>query len=79
MIIRKLLICTEPRNKIEEGKESWDWFKEMTILKGEYDRLSGEEKKQNQKLIIGELQNIEKREFTEEWKKLVESLKDETY
>jgi 2-oxoglutarate ferredoxin oxidoreductase subunit beta len=67
------------RNRIEAGKESWDWFKEMTILKGEYDRLPEEKKKQNRKMIIGELQNIEKKEFTQEWKKLVESLKNETY
>ena len=61
------------RNEIKDGRESWDWFKEMTILKGDYDRLSNEEQQQNQKIVIGELVNIEKKEFTQEWKKLVES------
>ncbi len=61
------------RNNLKDGKESWDWFKEKTILKGEYDKLSEAEKQQNKKLIIGELHNIEKKEFTQEWKKLVDS------
>ena len=65
------------RNEIDDTKDNWDWFKDATILKGDYDRLSDEEKQQNQKIILGELQNIEKKEFTTEWKKLVDSLADE--
>jgi 2-oxoglutarate ferredoxin oxidoreductase subunit beta len=64
------------RNEIDDTKENWDWFREATILKGDYERLSSEEKDRNDKIILGELQNIEKKEFTEEWKKLVESLED---
>ena len=62
------------RNQIKEGKENWDWLKEMTILKGDYAELSDKEKQQNRKMLLGELQNIEKKEFTQEWKKLVKSL-----
>ncbi len=65
------------KNKIKEGKENWDWFKEVTILKEEYENLSEPDKKQNQQLVIGELQDIEKREFTQEWKKLVKSLEEQ--
>jgi 2-oxoglutarate ferredoxin oxidoreductase subunit beta len=65
------------RNDMVDGKEGWAWLKEITILKGDYERLTEEEKQQNQKLLIGELQNIDKKEFTQEWRKLVESLKEE--
>jgi hypothetical protein len=53
------------KNKIDDGKEGWDWLKEITILKSVYNRLSDEEKEQNQKLVIGELQNIERKEFSQ--------------
>ncbi len=52
------------KNKIDAGKKSWEWLKEITILKGVYDKLSENGKKQNQKIILGELHNIEKQEFT---------------
>ncbi len=65
------------RNEVDDGKDSWEWLKEMTILKGDYEKLTDEERRDNQKIIIGELQDIEKPEFTREWKKLVESLKEE--
>jgi 2-oxoglutarate ferredoxin oxidoreductase subunit beta len=65
------------RNEMTNGKEGWKWLKEITLLKGDYDRLTEEEKQQNRRLLIGELQDIEKKEFTEEWKKLVDSLKEE--
>ena len=52
------------KNKIEDGKDGWDWLKEITILKSKYDKLSEKEKNQNQKIIIGELQNIEKKELS---------------
>jgi 2-oxoglutarate ferredoxin oxidoreductase subunit beta len=64
------------KNKVAEGKESWNWLEETTILKSKYDQLPENEKQHNQKLLIGELQNIEKPEFTAEWKKLVENIKD---
>jgi len=51
------------KNKIDEGKESWDWLKEITILKTAYDKLSDEKKQQNQKIILGELQNINKKAY----------------
>jgi len=64
------------RNAIDDRKEGWEWFRQMTILKGEYDKLTEPEKRENQRIIIGELQDIEKPEFTQEWKKLVDSLKE---
>lgn len=64
------------RNEIDDGKESWEWLREVTILKGDYERLTEDEKRENRKIIIGELQDIEKPEFTREWKRLVESLKE---
>jgi len=64
------------KNKVEDGKESWDWLEEMTILKSKYEKLTEEEKQKNQKMLVGELQNIEKLEFTAEWKKLVENLEE---
>jgi len=64
------------KNHIAEGKESWDWLEETTILKSKFDKLSDEKKQKNQKMIIGELQNMEKKEFTEEWRKLVENLNE---
>jgi len=43
----------------------WDWLKEITILKSAYNRLSDKEKEQNQKIIIGELQNIDRNELSQ--------------
>ena len=53
------------KNKIDDGKEGWDWLKEITILKSAYDNFSDEEKDRNQKIIIGQLQNIERQELSE--------------
>lgn len=53
------------KNKIEDGKKGWDWLKEITILKSVYDRFSDKEKEQNQKIIIGELQNLERNELSQ--------------
>lgn len=53
------------KNKIDDGKESWDWLKEITILKSAYNKLSDEEKAINNKLIIGELHNIERKEYSQ--------------
>lgn len=60
------------KNKLKQGKDYLLWFKENTIGKSRYEKLSEEEKRSCEKIIIGELSNIEKPEFTAEWAKLVD-------
>ncbi len=60
------------KNKMKEGKDHMLWCKENTIGKSRYERLSEQEQNSCGKIVIGELRNIEKPEFTAEWSKLVE-------
>jgi 2-oxoglutarate ferredoxin oxidoreductase subunit beta len=62
-------------NKMKEGREGWDWYKENTILKSKYDALSPAEKKKCEKIVIGELQNIERATFAARWDMVVEKVK----
>ncbi|MFP4081577.1 MAG: thiamine pyrophosphate-dependent enzyme [Candidatus Aminicenantes bacterium] len=59
------------RNEMKEGREGWHWYKKNTILKSQYLALSKKERENNRKIVIGELQNIQKGEFTEKWSNLV--------
>jgi len=61
-------------NKMKDGKDIILWLKRNTIGNKRYSRLSEEEQQQCEKIIIGELMDKEKPEFTAEWAKLVESL-----
>lgn len=63
------------KNGFRENKEVWDWYKENTILASKYHKLSYEERLDEKRQIIGVLHDVEKREFTEEWRKHVEKLK----
>jgi 2-oxoglutarate ferredoxin oxidoreductase subunit beta len=58
-------------NEIEDGRESWEWFKECTMLVSEYRRLTPEERAANDKIVIGNLWDIERKEYSREWRKLV--------
>jgi 2-oxoglutarate ferredoxin oxidoreductase subunit beta len=58
----------------KKSRQVWDWYKENTILASKYRALTDEERAEDDRALIGILQDVEKREFTAEWKKLVEKL-----
>jgi 2-oxoglutarate ferredoxin oxidoreductase subunit beta len=60
------------RNELKQGKDYILWFKKHTIGKSRYDGLSEDDKKACDKIVIGELRNVERREFTAEWAKLID-------
>jgi 2-oxoglutarate ferredoxin oxidoreductase subunit beta len=61
------------RNKQRIAKEAWDWYKANTIVNAKWKLLSDKQKGENKKIVIGELQDIERKEYTQEWAKLVKS------
>jgi 2-oxoglutarate ferredoxin oxidoreductase subunit beta len=62
------------RNELKHGKDQLLWYKKNTIGKSRYEKLSDEEKQKCDKIVIGELRNVEKPEFTAEWGKLVDQV-----
>jgi 2-oxoglutarate ferredoxin oxidoreductase subunit beta len=62
------------RNELKHGKDQLLWYKKNTIGKSRYEKLSEEEKQKCDKIVIGELLNVEKPEFTAEWGKLVDKV-----
>jgi 2-oxoglutarate ferredoxin oxidoreductase subunit beta len=60
------------KNQLKQGKDYLLWFKQNTIGRTKYERLSDEEKQACDKIVVGELRNVEKPEFTAEWSKLVD-------
>lgn len=65
------------KNNLKENKEIWEWYRGNTILRSKYLLLNEQEKNQNKKIVIGELRDIQRKEFTAEWAKLVNRLKVE--
>jgi 2-oxoglutarate ferredoxin oxidoreductase subunit beta len=68
------------RNKLGDIQKLWKWYEDHTILREDYEKIMNygtEEEKAKMKDMItcGVLQNIEKPEFTTEYKKLVERLR----
>ncbi len=61
------------KNKQRIAKEAWDWYKANTLVNAKWKLLSDKEKSESKKIRIGELQDIERKEYTQEWAKLVES------
>lgn len=61
-------------NRVEEGRESWTWYKQHTILKSRYAALSEEERRTNTKWILGDLQDLDRQEWTQRWADLVEAV-----
>jgi 2-oxoglutarate ferredoxin oxidoreductase subunit beta len=59
------------KNQLREIKANWEWYKKNTILNSKYRILEEKQKDDNNKIVIGELQNIERKEFTFEWANLV--------
>jgi len=62
------------KNNLKENKEIWEWYRGNTILRSKYLLLNEQEKNQNKKMVIGELRNSKRKEFCEEWSKLVERM-----
>ncbi|MBC8478517.1 2-oxoacid:ferredoxin oxidoreductase subunit beta [bacterium] len=65
------------KNDLKTNKEIWEWYRGNTILRSKYKLLNEQEQDQNHKLVIGELRNVQRKEYTTEWAKLVNRLRDE--
>ncbi len=63
------------QNKMKQGREVWDWYKENTLLKSKYLALTGKEKELNEKIVVGELQNLKRPEFTAMWGRVVKNVR----
>jgi 2-oxoglutarate ferredoxin oxidoreductase subunit beta len=68
------------RNKLRDIKTLWDWYKENTILAEDWEMInkygSKEEKQAIEKKIkLGIFQDIERPEWTHEWKKFIRRFK----
>lgn len=63
------------RNKMKDSQEEWEWYKENTILNSKYQALSEEEKGKNTRIVIGELQDLERKDFSTRWGELVDAVK----
>jgi len=62
------------RQKLPEGRETWDWYKESTILKSKWRALSKEERAKETRTVIGRLRSVPRPEFTKTYGELVERL-----
>ena len=62
------------RQKMPEGKETWDWYKQATILRSQYLKLSKAERAKETRFIIGKLRDKPRPEFCETYRQLVERL-----
>jgi 2-oxoglutarate ferredoxin oxidoreductase subunit beta len=61
-----------PESGVKGNRQIWDWFKQHTLLASKYRQLTDDERAAEDRMLIGVLQDVERREFTEEWAKLVE-------
>jgi 2-oxoglutarate ferredoxin oxidoreductase subunit beta len=66
----------QKRQRIPDGRETWDWYKELTILKREYLRLSKEERRAEKRIVIGKLRDRDRPEFTATYAELVQRLNE---
>jgi 2-oxoglutarate ferredoxin oxidoreductase subunit beta len=62
------------KNDLKLGKDYLQWLKRHTIGRSRYTAMSPEELLSCDKVVIGELRNEPKPEFTAEWAKLVDRL-----
>jgi 2-oxoglutarate ferredoxin oxidoreductase subunit beta len=63
------------RNEMPEGRDAWGWYKKNTILRSKYEALDPEAKEAEQRIVIGELQNLDRPEFTARWRELTERVR----
>ena len=59
------------RNDLKEGVDYLQWLRKNSIGHKRYERLSAEEKKACDKIVIGRLRDVEKPEYTSRWAALV--------
>jgi 2-oxoglutarate ferredoxin oxidoreductase subunit beta len=63
------------RQKIPDGRETWDWYKESTILRSQYMKLPKAERAKETRIVIGKLRDNPRPEFCETYSELVKRLK----
>jgi 2-oxoglutarate ferredoxin oxidoreductase subunit beta len=62
------------RQKLPEGRETWDWYKKSTILRSKYLALTKEERARETRIVIGRLRHEPRAEFTATYRQLVDRL-----
>lgn len=60
------------KNGFKESREVWDWYKKNTLLASAYRRLSEEERAREDRPLVGILHDVERPEFTAQWRAHVE-------
>jgi 2-oxoglutarate ferredoxin oxidoreductase subunit beta len=61
----------QKHQKIPDGRETWDWYKEKTILRGKYKKLSKAERAKETRILIGKLRDETRPEFCATYAELV--------
>jgi 2-oxoglutarate ferredoxin oxidoreductase subunit beta len=62
------------RQKMKEGRDTWDWYKDQTITRRRYKKMTREERAAETRTVIGKLKDVRRPEFCETYAQLVESL-----
>jgi len=65
----------QKRQKIPDGRETWDWYKDLTILRRKYLKMSKAERAAETRIVIGKLRDKQRPEFTENYARMVERLR----
>ena len=60
------------KQKIPDGRETWDWYKESTILRSQYMKLPKAERAKETRIVIGKLRDSPRPEFCDTYGELVE-------
>ncbi len=60
------------KQKIPDGRETWDWYKESTILRSQYMKLPKSERAKETRIVIGKLRDSPRPEFCATYGELVE-------
>ena len=63
------------KQKLADGRETWDWYKASTILCSQYMKLSKAERAKETRIVIGKLRDNPRPEFCETYGELVESFR----
>jgi 2-oxoglutarate ferredoxin oxidoreductase subunit beta len=61
-------------NRLRDAKAQWEWYKANTITRADFLALAPEERRANEKILVGTLWEADRPELTERWAEAVESI-----
>ncbi|MBT3219185.1 MAG: 2-oxoacid:ferredoxin oxidoreductase subunit beta [Proteobacteria bacterium] len=62
------------KNELRDPTKAWHWYKDNSITRSDFAKLSPAERAANKKIVVGTIWEAEKPEFTAQWKRFVETL-----